>query len=225
MNRRTFGMIVALGAAVATCAVISMGNPNGSDAEKTMATQPANNPSTASAPSVASAPSTGPASKPAGALAFAVKDIAGKEVRLDEKYAGKMVLIVNVASRCGYTPQYKGLEELHEKYAEKGLAVLGFPCNQFGSQEPGTDEEIQKFCTSNYSVKFDLFDKIDVNGDKASPLYKYLTGKDAPITDKGEVKWNFEKFLVGKDGQVIARYRSKVTPEQIRKDIEVALAK
>ena len=181
---------------------------------------------------LASGPTTGPATKPASgpstrpsALAFTVKDISGKEVSLARKCEGKVVLIVNVASKCGFTEQYKGLEALHEKYSAKGLMVLGFPCNQFGGQEPGTNQEIQKFCQARFNVKFDLFDKIDVNGDKASPLYKYLTGPDVSVQDKGAVKWNFEKFLIGKDGQVIGRYRSAVKPEDIGKDIEAALAK
>jgi glutathione peroxidase len=184
----------------------------------------ADGPASGPAGGATSRPATGPASKPS-ALAFTVKDIAGKEASLAEKYAGKVVLIVNVASKCGFTPQYKGLEALHEKYSAKGLSILGFPCNQFGGQEPGTNQEIQEFCQTKFNVKFDMFDKIDVNGDKASPLYKYLTGADAPVRDKGAVKWNFEKFLIGKDGQVIARYRSPVKPEDIDKDIEAALAK
>ncbi|MEN6665309.1 MAG: glutathione peroxidase [Phycisphaerae bacterium] len=167
----------------------------------------------------------GAASKPASALAFTVKDMEGKDVTLADKYAGKVVLIVNVASKCGFTRQYKGLQELHEQYAVKGLAIAGFPCNQFGGQEPGDNKTIREFCESKFAVKFDLFDKIDVNGDKASPLYKYLTGENVPVADKGPVKWNFEKFLIGKDGQMIARYRSGIKPAQIAKDIEAALAK
>jgi len=154
-----------------------------------------------------------------------VKDIAGKDVTLARKYVGKVVLIVNVASRCGYTPQYKGLQELSAAYAARGLAVLGFPCNQFGGQEPGSNEEIVKFCETTFHVTFDMFDKIDVNGPSASGLYQYLTGPEAPIADKGPVKWNFEKFLVGRDGKLLARYRSGVKPEQLVKDIEAALGK
>ncbi|MCE5276443.1 MAG: glutathione peroxidase [Planctomycetaceae bacterium] len=165
------------------------------------------------------------ATRPASALAYTVKDMEGKDVVLADKYAGKVVLIVNVASKCGFTRQYKGLQELHDQYAAKGLAIAGFPCNQFGGQEPGDNKTIREFCESTYKVKFDLFDKIDVNGDQASPLYKYLTGETVPVADKGPVKWNFEKFLIGKDGQVIARYRSRVKPAQIAKDIEAALAK
>jgi glutathione peroxidase len=172
---------------------------------------------------VASRPTSDKAA-PASALGFTVKDIAGEEVDLARKYRGKVVLIVNVASRCGYTKQYGGLETLHEKYAAKGLAVLGFPCNQFGGQEPGANAEIREFCRTRFGVEFDLFDKIDVNGQAASPLYQRLTGDQVPFADKGPVKWNFEKFLVGRDGQLIARYRSKVTPEQLVGDIETALA-
>lgn len=157
-------------------------------------------------------------------LGFTMKSLDGKDVALSG-YKGKVLLIVNVASRCAATPQYAGLEKLHEKYAAKGLAVLGMPCNQFGQQEPGAAPEIREFCQSTYDVKFDMFDKIEVNGASAAPLYRYLTGPDAPIADKGPVKWNFEKFLVGRDGRVIARYRTKVTPEQLVADIEAALGK
>ena len=157
-------------------------------------------------------------------LSFTMKSLAGKDVSL-AGYKGKVLLIVNVASRCGATPQYKGLEELHEKYGEKGLAVLGMPCNQFGGQEPGTAEQIQQFCQSKYAVKFDLFEKIHVNGEKAAALYRYLTGPEVPIADKGPVKWNFEKFLISRDGRVLARYRTSVTPEKIVADIEAALGK
>lgn len=152
------------------------------------------------------------------------KDIDGNDIKLGEKYAGKVMLVVNVASKCGYTKHYKGLQALHEKYAEKGLAVLGFPCNQFGKQEPGSEEDIKEFCEANYGVEFDLYSKIDVNGDNAHALYKYLTSDAAPVKDKGAVKWNFEKFLIDGKGNVIARYRSKVTPAQIAADIEKALA-
>ena len=157
------------------------------------------------------------------ALSHTVKDIDGKDVDLS-KYHGKVVLIVNVASKCGYTPQYKGLQALHEEHADEGLAILGFPCNQFGGQEPGSEADVKEFCEENYGVKFDLFSKVDVNGENASPLFKYLTSDEVPVADKGPVKWNFEKFLIGRDGKVIARFRSKDTPEQIEKAIEKALA-
>ncbi len=140
------------------------------------------------------------------------KTIDGKEVHLAKKYAGKVLLVVNVASKCGYTPQYEGLQNLHEKYADEGLAVLGFPCNQFGNQEPGDEEQIKKFCKSNYGVQFDMFSKIEVNGDSAHPLYKYLTSDELPVEPKGKIQWNFEKFLVDRSGKVVARYRSEVKP-------------
>ena len=139
-----------------------------------------------------------------------VKDIDGKDVNLSD-YKGKILLIVNVASYCGYTKQYTGLEELYKKYKDKGFEILAFPCNQFGEQEPGTNEEIKNFCSSKFDVTFKLFDKIDVNGKNQSPLYSILT--DNEVTGKADVKWNFEKFLIDKNGNVISRYLSKVTPE------------
>jgi glutathione peroxidase len=157
------------------------------------------------------------------ALDVSVKDATGATVRLADRYNGKVVLIVNVASRCGFTPQYEGLEKLHKTYADKGLAIAAFPCNQFRGQEPGSIGEIVEFCQSKYGVTFDIYDKIEVNGDSADPLYAYLTGPEAPIDDKGPVKWNFEKFLIGRDGKLIARYRSRTTPQQIEADIQAAL--
>lgn len=138
-----------------------------------------------------------------------VKDIDGKEVNLSE-YQGKVLLIVNVASYCGYTKQYAGLEEIYKKFKDNGFEILAFPCNQFGNQEPGTNEEIKNFCTSKFDVTFKLFDKIDVNGNNKSALYKTLT--DNSVTGKGDIKWNFEKFLIDKDGNVIARFPSAVEP-------------
>ncbi len=157
-------------------------------------------------------------------LQFKTKSLAGKDVDLS-KYQGKVLLIVNTASKCGCTPQYKDLEALHEKYSKEGLAILAFPCNQFGRQEPGSPEQIQEFCTSKYSVKFDLFEKIDVKGKNQAPLYKWLTSSDATPSDPGPVKWNFEKFLVGRDGKVIARYRSLDNPSnhKVVEAIEAAL--
>jgi glutathione peroxidase len=159
-------------------------------------------------------------------LSFSVKDIAGETVDLS-KYKGKVVLIVNVASFCGYTNQYSGLQKLHEMYADKGLAVLGFPCNQFGKQEPGTESEIADFCKTKYHVDFKMFSKIDVNGDGASDLYKFLTSKESDPEFAGPVKWNFEKFLISKEGKVVGRYRSAVKPEsaELTKKIEEELAK
>jgi glutathione peroxidase len=159
-------------------------------------------------------------------LKHEMKSLTGKKVDL-AKYNGKVLLIVNVASQCGATPQYKPLEALHEKYHDKGLAVLGFPCNQFGEQEPGSDDDVAQFCEKNYGVKFDMFSKIDVNGDKAAALFKQLTAKETFAKDAGPVKWNFEKFLVSKEGKVVARFRTSVDPgsEEVVKAIEAELAK
>ena len=153
---------------------------------------------------------------------FTFETIKGETKRLSD-YKGRALLVVNVASKCGYTPQYTGLEALHEAYHDKGMSVIGFPCNQFGRQEPGTNEEIEKFCTSNYGVKFDMMSKIDVNGEGAHPFYKWLK-ENAP--QKGDVKWNFEKFVLDKNGNVIARFESGVAPEseRIKQAIESALA-
>jgi glutathione peroxidase len=153
---------------------------------------------------------------------FTVDDIQGKPVKLD-RYKGKVLLIVNTASKCGYTPQYQGLEALYEKYHAKGLEVLGFPCNQFGAQEPGNAEEIVSFCDLNYGVKFPLFAKVDVNGDKAAPVYAYLKAAKPGILGSEAIKWNFTKFLVGRDGEVLARFAPKDTPESIAPDVEKAL--
>lgn len=137
--------------------------------------------------------------------------LAGKEVDLS-KYDGKVVLIVNVASRCGATPQYEALQRLHETYKDRGLVVLGFPCNQFGRQEPGTAAEIREFCTANYGVTFDMFSKVDVNGPDASPLYQHLTSEETNPEFAGNVRWNFEKFLISKDGKIVNRFRTGVQP-------------
>ncbi len=137
----------------------------------------------------------------------AVRTIEGTEKTLAE-YANQVVLVVNVASRCGYTPQYTGLEQLHETYADQGLRVLGFPCNDFGGQEPGSNEEILNFCTTNYGVKFELFDKVHAKGLEQHPLYAKLTQTDPA----GDVAWNFEKFLIDKQGNVVGRYKSGVGP-------------
>jgi glutathione peroxidase len=153
---------------------------------------------------------------------FNVKAIDGNNVSLND-YKGKVLLIVNVASKCGYTSQYKGLQALYEKYKDKGLVVLGFPCNQFGSQEPGTNKEIMDFCTSTYGVTFPMFDKINVNGDDAHPLYKYLTEKVTGLLGTKSIKWNFTKFLIDKNGIPIDRYGSMASPEGISEDIEKLL--
>ncbi len=146
------------------------------------------------------------------ALNFKMKMLDGKEADLS-KYAGKVILVVNVASKCGLTPQYEQLQTLHEKYADKGLAIVGFPCNQFGAQEPGTPDEIREFCQANYGVTFDLFAKIDVNGEEACPLYKYLTSLDTKPKGEGKISWNFEKFIIGRDGKVLARFEPKTKPD------------
>jgi glutathione peroxidase len=138
--------------------------------------------------------------------------IDGKPAKLSE-YAGKVVLAVNVASKCGFTPQYTGLEKLYETYSERGFTVLGFPCNQFFSQEPGSAEQIQEFCSVNYGVTFPLFAKLDVKGASQHPLYAILTEISDDEGNAGNVKWNFEKFVVGRDGRAVRRFRSKVTPE------------
>ncbi|MDA7818476.1 glutathione peroxidase [Sulfurimonas sp.] len=150
-----------------------------------------------------------------------VKTIDGKTITLD-KYKGNVLLIVNVASECGFTKQYKGLQSLHVEYEKDGLSVLGFPCNQFLSQEPGTEEDIKNFCMSNFGVSFDMFSKIDVNGEKTHPLYKYLKEKsDGFITDT--IKWNFTKFLVKRNGEVFKRYSPSTSPEEIEDDIKQLL--
>jgi len=159
-------------------------------------------------------------------LSFTMKSLDGQDVDLS-RYQGKVVLIVNTASKCGYTPQYKDLEALHEKYKDKGLAILGFPANDFGHQEPGTDKQIAEFCHDNYGVTFDMFSKVVVKGPEKAPLYKYLTDAATDPKFPGEIKWNFEKFLIGKDGTIVARYLSKVKPmsDEVTKSVEAELAK
>lgn len=147
-----------------------------------------------------------------GALDFTLNSIDGQPAPLSQ-YRGKVLLIVNVASKCGYTPQYAGLEAVYEKYKDKGLVVLGFPANNFKAQEPGSDEEIKTFCTRKYSVTFPMYSKISVAGEDKAPLYQYLTDKAANPSTGGEIKWNFTKFLVGKDGKVVQRFEPAVTPE------------
>lgn len=139
---------------------------------------------------------------------LSVKDIKMNTVDLSS-FKGKTLLIVNVASKCGFTPQYKDLQNLYDKYQDQGFEVLGFPCNQFGAQEPGTNEEVQSFCELTYNVSFKMFDKIDVNGSDASPLFKYLKHESPGILGTEAIKWNFTKFLVNKDGQVVKRFASK----------------
>jgi glutathione peroxidase len=158
-------------------------------------------------------------------LDFKVDSIDGKPVDLS-KYKGDVVLIVNVASKCGYTPQYTNLESVYTKYKSKGFHVLGFPANEFGRQEPGTNEEIAKFCSSKFNVDFPMFSKIVVKGEGINPLYQFLTSKETNPGFEGDIKWNFEKFLIGRDGKVVKRWRSAVKPdsEEVTKAIEAELA-
>jgi len=154
---------------------------------------------------------------------FSVKDINGQDVSLSQ-YKGKYLLVVNVASKCGFTPQYKGLEELFEELKDN-VVVLGFPCNQFGKQEPGNAEEIKNFCSLTYDVKFPLFAKVDVNGDNAAPLYEFLKNEKPGLLGTEMIKWNFTKFLVDRDGHVIKRYAPNDTPDKIKGDIAALIAK
>lgn len=161
-----------------------------------------------------------------GPLAFKMTGIDGKEVDLAQ-YKGKVVVIVNVASQCGYTPQYEGLQKLYEDYSKDGLVIIGVPANDFGKQEPGSDEEIAKFCKTNYKVTFPMMSKVVVKGEGQTPLYQFLTGKDTNPGYDGDVKWNFEKFLIGRDGKVTARFKSGVAPtgEEMIKAVKAELAK
>ncbi|MEW6038633.1 MAG: glutathione peroxidase [Pseudomonadota bacterium] len=154
---------------------------------------------------------------------FEVRTLEGETVRLDS-YRGKVLLIVNVASRCGFTPQYAGLEALYRRHRGAGLVVLGFPCNQFGAQEPGGEAEIRQFCSSRYEVSFPLFAKIEVNGDHAHPLYGFLKSAQPGLLGSEAVKWNFTKFLVGRDGEVVRRYAPTASPESIEPDLLPLLA-
>ena len=182
-----------------------------------------------SSPATASSPASRPASQPApaGVHAFTVKDIDGTPKSLAE-YRGKVLLIVNVASRCGYTPQYAGLEALYREYKDKGLVVLGVPSNDFGRQEPGSNAEIKEFCSTKYRTTFPMLAKVSVSkGPEQAPLYRYLTSKKENGVVDATVSWNFNKFLVGKDGRLIRHYASKVTPDDkaLRQAIEAALPK
>jgi glutathione peroxidase len=153
---------------------------------------------------------------------FTVDDIEGRPVKLD-RYKDKVLLVVNTASKCGFTPQYKGLEALYRKYKDQGLEVLGFPCNQFGSQEPGNEQEIATFCETNYDITFTMFRKVDVNGEGAAPVYRYLKSAKPGLLGTEAIKWNFTKFLVDRGGNVVARFAPNDTPESIERDVAKAL--
>lgn len=153
---------------------------------------------------------------------FKLHQADGSEISFDQ-YLGKVVLVVNTASKCGFTPQYTGLEALYGKYADQGLEILAFPCNQFGAQEPGDAEEIKNFCTLHYDVSFPLMQKINVNGDDADPFWEFLKSKQAGLLGSRKIKWNFTKFLIDRDGNVVGRYGPQVKPEALIKDIEKLL--
>ena len=155
---------------------------------------------------------------------FSATAIDGSEVPL-ERYRGKVLLIVNVASKCGFTPQYEGLEALQKRYADHGFSVLGFPCNQFGAQEPGDADEIASFCKLTYDVDFPLFAKIDVNGDDAAPVYRFLKDKAPGLLGSKAIKWNFTKFLVDREARTIKRFAPQVKPEDLAADIDAMLAR
>jgi glutathione peroxidase len=157
----------------------------------------------------------------AGIYDFSAKLLAGEDVSL-RQFEGKVLLIVNTASKCGFTPQYRGLEDLHREFAPRGFSVLGFPCNQFGAQEPGRADEIREFCSSTYDVTFPLFDKVDVNGSKAHPLFQFLKQQQSGLLGSS-IKWNFTKFLVDRAGKVVARYAPTATPQGMRGDIQKLL--
>lgn len=158
-----------------------------------------------------------------GIYDISVQTIKGEDTAIND-YAGKVLLIVNTASKCGFTPQFKGLEDLYGEYQDQGLEVLGFPCNQFRNQDPGNNGEISEFCSLNYGVTFPMFAKIEVNGDNTHPLYKHLKKSAKGIMGTEAIKWNFTKFLVGKNGEVLKRYAPNTAPKDIKKDIEAALA-
>ena len=153
---------------------------------------------------------------------FEVQTITGEKTRLSQ-YENQVMLIVNTASKCGFTPQYEGLEKLYETYADQGLVILGFPCNQFGGQEPGNESDIAEFCQLNYGVSFPMFAKVDVNGGDADPLFNYLKKSQRGILGSEKIKWNFTKFLVNRDGEVVARYAPTAKPKDLAEDIEALL--
>lgn len=164
-----------------------------------------------------------PASPPPTAFDFTVRRIDGQALPL-AGHQGQVLLVVNTASACGFTPQFAGLEELHRRYGPRGLVVIGFPCNQFGRQDPGSNDEIGAFCQKNYGVTFPMMAKVDVNGPAAEPLYRWLTTEAPGLLGTKAIKWNFTKFLIGRDGRVIRRYAPQDTPRRIEADIEAALS-
>jgi glutathione peroxidase len=217
-NRMAVRGLIPLVLGAGLAALITSSRPGISRADKIATTQPATQPSTQ--------PHTEEDQTVPATLNFKMRSLEGQDVDL-AKYKGKVVMMVNVASKCGLTPQYKALEDLHEKYKDRGLAILGFPANNFGKQEPGNDPEIKTFCEKNYGVKFDMFSKISVKGDDQAPLYKYLTEK-GPAGSKGkDISWNFEKFLIGRNGEIAARFDPPVKPDspEVVKAIEAELAK
>ena len=158
-----------------------------------------------------------------GVHEFSAVTIQGKETPLSE-FKGKVLLVVNTASKCGFTPQFKGLEKMYEKYKDSGLEILGFPCNQFGKQDPGSNEEISEFCELNYGVSFPMFQKVDVNGDAAHPLFKHLKEQAPGLLGTQAIKWNFTKFLIDQNGKVVQRFAPKDTPEKIESEVRKLLA-
>lgn len=218
-GKRVNALVVALSVA-AMVTVIAVGSMPAVNADDAAAADTKGAEATSSSSSSSSSKSSAPAAVNS-VYDVTATSLEGKPVALAD-YKGKVMLVVNTASKCGFTPQYEGLEKLHEKYAGEGLVVLGFPCNQFGKQEPGESGEIASFCQKNYGVKFQMFEKIDVNGKNAHPLYVYL--KKASPSDHGDIRWNFSKFLIDRNGKVIKRYASIASPESLSKDIEAALA-
>lgn len=217
---RTHDTCIRVAASAALATVLSLGAIASVEAKKTDS-EASNKAATAKQDSKKKK-SKGKDQKMTEIYEFHAKTLDGNDLSFDQ-YKGDVLLIVNTASECGFTPQYKGLEELHKKYAEKGLKVLGFPCNQFGGQEPGDSSQIATFCKKNFGVDFQMFEKVDVNGDKAHPLYKYLTSSAKGALGTEGIKWNFTKFLVDRKGNVLKRYAPTVKPEELASDIEKQL--
>ena len=215
MNRRLVGLITGLVMSL-SIGVSSWAAPDTSSKEKKAAAKPAPKAETATTKNAKGK------NMSVNVYEFSAKALDGKDIALSS-YKGDVILIVNTASQCGFTPQYKGLEELHKKYKDRGLKVLGFPCNQFGNQEPGDSAQISSFCKKNYGVDFQMFEKIEVNGSGAHPLYKYLTASAPGALGTEAIKWNFTKFLIDRNGKIVKRYAPNVDPAQIAADIDKAL--